>query len=96
MVFRFFRDENGAVAPLFALSLIPIIGAVGAGVDFGREIMAEKKNVHKTVRRKAFLSRVAAPAGFKLPAVSSTFAGHHRSDFEGETPLQTPRDARSR
>ena len=33
---RFLHDRNGGVAPLLALGIIPLMGAVGAGVDYGR------------------------------------------------------------
>jgi Flp pilus assembly protein TadG len=33
---RFFRDREGGVAPLLALSIVPIIGMVGAGIDYSR------------------------------------------------------------
>jgi len=33
---RFPKERNGSVAPIFALALIPIIGLVGAGIDYGR------------------------------------------------------------
>jgi Flp pilus assembly protein TadG len=33
---RFFRDRKGGVAPLLALSMVPLVGAVGASVDFSR------------------------------------------------------------
>jgi Flp pilus assembly protein TadG len=33
---RFFKDKTGATVPLLALALLPIIGAVGAAVDYGR------------------------------------------------------------
>ncbi len=33
---RFFRDCNGGVVPLLALGAIPLLGAVGAAVDYGR------------------------------------------------------------
>jgi Flp pilus assembly protein TadG len=33
---RFFRDRKGGVAPLLALGIIPLVGAVGAAVDYGR------------------------------------------------------------
>lgn len=35
-VTRFFKDRRGNVAPIFALSIIPIIGFVGAAVDYSR------------------------------------------------------------
>src|SRR3954453_9200992 len=33
---RFFRDRKGGVAPLLALSIVPLIGAVGASIDYSR------------------------------------------------------------
>jgi Flp pilus assembly protein TadG len=33
---RFFRDRKGGVAPLLALSMVPLVGAVGASLDFSR------------------------------------------------------------
>ena len=36
LVVRFLRDRRGGVAPLLALSMIPIVGAVGSAVDYSR------------------------------------------------------------
>jgi len=33
---RFFADERGGVAPLFALGLVPMIGLAGAAIDYSR------------------------------------------------------------
>jgi Flp pilus assembly protein TadG len=33
---RFFKDNRGGVAPMLALSIIPLMGAVGAAVDYSR------------------------------------------------------------
>ena len=33
---RFFRDRKGGVAPMLALGIIPLVGAVGAAVDYSR------------------------------------------------------------
>ena len=33
---RFFADERGGVAPIFALGLVPMIGIAGAAIDFSR------------------------------------------------------------
>jgi Flp pilus assembly protein TadG len=33
---RFLADQHGGVAPIFALALVPIIGIVGAAVDYSR------------------------------------------------------------
>jgi Flp pilus assembly protein TadG len=39
MLARFLRDRKGAVAPLLALSMIPIMGAVATSVDYSRAAM---------------------------------------------------------
>ena len=37
MVFqRFLDDRNASVAPLLALAIVPILGLIGASVDYGR------------------------------------------------------------
>jgi len=33
---RFLQDRRGNVAPIFAIAVIPIIGLVGAAVDYSR------------------------------------------------------------
>src|SRR5262245_10346286 len=33
---RFFQDCKGGVAPLLALGIIPLVGAVGASIDYSR------------------------------------------------------------
>jgi Flp pilus assembly protein TadG len=33
---RFLTDRRGGVAPIFALTIIPVVGLVGAGIDYGR------------------------------------------------------------
>ncbi len=36
MLSRFFKDRRGGVAPLLALGIIPLVGTVGAAVDYSR------------------------------------------------------------
>jgi Flp pilus assembly protein TadG len=36
MIFRFLKDRRGSVAPMFALAIIPVMGLVGAAVDYSR------------------------------------------------------------
>ena len=33
---RFLADQRAGVAPMFALAIVPIIGLVGAAVDYSR------------------------------------------------------------
>lgn len=36
LIARFFKSRGASVIPIFAISLIPVIGVVGAAVDFSR------------------------------------------------------------
>jgi Flp pilus assembly protein TadG len=36
MLLRFLKDRRGAVAPMFALAVIPVIGFIGAAIDYSR------------------------------------------------------------
>ena len=36
MLQRFIRNSAGGVAPMFAIAAIPLVGAVGAGIDYSR------------------------------------------------------------
>ncbi len=40
---RFRRDENGAMAMMMGLTAIPLIFAVGAGIDYGSANMVKSK-----------------------------------------------------
>ena len=33
---RFLKDRRGGVAPMFAIAIIPVLGLVGAAVDYSR------------------------------------------------------------
>ena len=35
-LFRFVQDRRGGVAPMFALAIVPVLGLVGAAVDYSR------------------------------------------------------------
>ena len=35
-LFRFFQDRRGGVAPMFAFAIVPVLGLVGAAVDYSR------------------------------------------------------------
>ena len=37
---RFFADQSGGVAPIFALAIVPIVGLAGAAVDYSRAASA--------------------------------------------------------
>lgn len=64
----FAADQQGNVVTLFALSLIPLIGVVGAGVDYGR-----------TLRAKAELQNTVDSAVIAGATVMQTTRSSHRA-----------------
>lgn len=38
MLSRFLSDRRGGFSPIFSLNLLPIIGAAGIAVDYGRAV----------------------------------------------------------
>jgi Flp pilus assembly protein TadG len=70
---RFWRDRRGSVAPLLALTIIPLIGAVGAAVDYTRA-SADRAAFQAALDSTALsLSKSAAgqtPAQFQSSAIT--------------------------
>ena len=58
---RFFADRRGGVAPMFALGLVPVIGFVGAAVDYSRGNAARTAMQAALDATGLMLSRDAAP-----------------------------------
>jgi Flp pilus assembly protein TadG len=57
---RFFADQRGGVAPIFALGLVPLIGIVGAAVDYSRANTARAAMLATLDATALLLSRDAA------------------------------------
>jgi Flp pilus assembly protein TadG len=57
---RFFADERGGVAPIFALAIVPIIGLAGAAVDYSRAAAARSAMYAALDATGLMLSRDAA------------------------------------
>ena len=60
MRFRFVADQRGGVAPMFALAIVPIIGLVGAAVDYSRGNAARTAMLAALDATALMLSRDAA------------------------------------
>ena len=60
---RFVADQRGGVAPMFALAIVPIIGLVGAAVDYSRGNAARTAMLASLDATALMLSRDAADHG---------------------------------
>ena len=76
-VVTFFADRRGGVAPMFALGIVPIIGFVGAAVDYSRASST------KAGKR----SRPALNATGLILSREGSKAGHRRSSEQKATDL---------
>jgi Flp pilus assembly protein TadG len=56
---KFFGDRGGNVAPIFALAMVPVIGFVGAAVDYSRAASARTSMQSALDATALFLSREA-------------------------------------
>ncbi len=80
---RFFADRRGGVAPMFALGLVPVIGFVGAAVDYSRGNAARTAMQAALDATALMLSRDAAtmtPAQVSAAAVSYFTAQFNRPE----------------
>ncbi len=68
---RFFADQSGGVAPLFALGLVPMIGLAGAAIDYSRA-NAARTAMQATLDSAALM--VAKEAQTIVPTQASSVA----------------------
>jgi Flp pilus assembly protein TadG len=71
---RFFADQSGGVAPLFALGLVPMIGLAGAAIDYSRA-NAARTAMQATLDTAALM--VAKDAQIIQPAQASSVATNY-------------------
>ncbi|WP_141701385.1 pilus assembly protein TadG-related protein, partial [Methyloceanibacter marginalis] len=70
---HFARNHKGSVALLFALSLIPILLAIGAAVDYGRALAVARANGRRGGRRRAghrLMDRASEPSSRPEPSTT--------------------------
>jgi Flp pilus assembly protein TadG len=80
---RFFADRRGGVAPMFALGVVPLIGFVGAAVDYSRGNAARTAMQASLDATALMLSRDAAtmaPAEVTAKAISFFTAQFNRPE----------------
>lgn len=83
---RFFADQSGGVAPIFALAIVPIIGLAGAAVDYSRASAARASMYAALDATGLMLSRDAAtltPAQISAKATDIFNAEFNRTDVTG-------------
>ena len=78
---RFIEDRAGGAAPIFALGIIPIIGLVGAAVDYSRGNAARTAMLASLDATALMLSRDAANM--------DPGAGHRQGDVASSTRSST-------
>ena len=82
---RFVADQRGGVAPMFALAIVPIIGLVGAAVDYSRGNAARTAMQASLDATALMLSRDAAgmdPAQVSAKATSFFNAQFNRPEVD--------------
>ncbi len=82
---RFWKNRLGAVAPMVAITIVPLIGAVGAAVDYTRANAARTALQTSLDSTALLLSKTAAnqtPAELQLAATDALNALFHRTDVQ--------------
>ncbi len=75
-VFRLARSRGGAVVPLFALALVPLIAAVGAGVEYGRA-SASRADLQSAMDAAVLLG-ASKPLAERVAAAEAAFRAGRR------------------
>jgi Flp pilus assembly protein TadG len=70
---RFFADQRGGVAPMFALGLVPMIGVAGAAIDYSRA-NATRTAMQATLDSTALMVAKEAQQQLITPAQASSRA----------------------
>ena len=74
---RFWRARDGQISMIFAISIIPIVVAIGAAVDFSKS--SDTKTQLQKAIDAAVLAGVVQPSGQQISTASAVFKG----DFGG-------------
>ncbi len=85
---RFWKNRRGGVAPMLALSAIPLMGAVGAAVDYSRANAARAAFQGALDSTALMLSKTAAttaPADLQTSATNIFNATFKRNDTSNVT-----------
>lgn len=78
---RFSRDERGAVALIFGLTLVPMLGLAGAAVDYGRASqLRTKMAVASDAAVLAAVKATGKPLGERKTIANAAFAANLGSD----------------
>ena len=76
---KFRAGESGNIAAIFAITLIPVLGVVGAAVDYS--VATNVKAAQQAALDVAVLSGVIEPSTQQVAKAAATFAGNYTSKF---------------
>src|ERR1044072_5745340 len=85
MRFRFFADQRGGVAPIFALGLVPMMGLAGAAIDYSRANAARsamQANLDASALMVAKDAQIIPPAHASPVATNSFNASFDRPELQ--------------
>jgi Flp pilus assembly protein TadG len=85
---HFFRDRRGGIAPLLALTIIPVMGAVGAAVDYSRA-SAEKAGLQAALDSAMLYAAKADSADWQQIAMNAFNAMVAKKDATVAPPIFT-------
>src|SRR5262249_50651412 len=83
---RFFSDRKGGVTPLLALGIVPIVGAVGAAIDYSRANSVRTAMQAAGDAAALLLAKGAAnmtPDQLQQNATAYFLANFHRPEAQG-------------
>lgn len=78
-LFRFRRDERGVAAMIFALAIVPVVGLVGAAIDYGRAASVETRL--QTALDAAVLSAASAGSTTTEAQLNSAIANWMEASY---------------
>jgi Flp pilus assembly protein TadG len=76
---RFFADRKGGVAPLLALGIIPLVGAVGASIDYSRASSA--RAAMQAAGDAAALMLAKSASGLNASQLQSNASAYFMANF---------------
>jgi Flp pilus assembly protein TadG len=83
---RFFADRKGGVAPLLALGIIPLVGAVGASIDYSRASSA--RSAMQAAGDAAALMLAKSASGLNASQLQSNATSYFMANFSNHPEAQ--------
>ncbi len=84
---RFLRDRRGGVAPMFVLALVPLVGAVGVGVEYSKA--AQLRADVQALLDASVLAGISQAGATQQIATASAYFSSRISNHWGPSPVAT-------